>query len=101
MTTFKGFPLYSTLVKELDDVPVNLLQKQAIMNNIKKINTQGYEYIYGLIISYYIDQNKKNAETIPYEGKQLKTGVKFNLEDLPDKLQKLIYLFIEKHIKTH
>ena len=96
---FSGFPLYSTLLKEIDnDSIITLTEKQYIMNNIKKIDKQNYEYLYCLIISYFIDNNKKNTKDIPYEGKQLKTGIKFNLEDLPKKLQKIIFIFMQKII---
>ena len=95
---FSGFPLYSTLLKEVDNDNITLSEKQYIMNNIKKIDKQNYEYLYCLIISYFIDNNKKNAKDIPYEGKQLKTGIKFNLEDLPKKLQKIIFIFMQKII---
>ena len=97
MNYFTGFPLYSTLIKEVEDDTITLVEKQYIMNNIKKLDKQDYEYLYCLIVSYYIDHNKKNVkEIIPFDGKQLKTGVKFNLEDLPNKLQKIIYIFITK-----
>lgn len=105
---FSGFPLYSTLLKEVDtDIknkgieptsPISLVSKQFVMNHIKKIDKQNFEYIYCLILSYYIDTNKKNVQTIPYEGKQLKSGIKFNFEDLPNKLQRIIYTFISQKI---
>ena len=100
---YLGFPLYSTIIKELEanklytDTPIEMEQKQFIMNNIKKIDKQGYEYIYCLIVSFYLDTKQTNADNIPFEGKQLKTGIKFNLDDLPNKLQKIIYNFIEKN----
>lgn len=105
---FNGFPLYSDLLKEVDldiknrslaeDAAITLDEKKSIMNVIKKIDKQNYEYIYCLILSYYIDINKKNIEKIPYEGKQLKSGVKLNLEDLPNKLQRILYTFIHSKI---
>jgi hypothetical protein len=106
---FTGFPLYSNLVKEIDldlksksledNSQIPLEDKKFVMNNIKKIDKQHYEYIYCLILSYYIDINKKNVDTIPYEGKQLKSGIKLNFEDLPNKLQRIIYTFISSKIE--
>jgi hypothetical protein len=93
---FSGFPLYSSIYKEVDNDIITIQEKQYVMNNIKKIEKQNYEYIYALIISYYIDEHRQNLSSIPYEGKQLKTGIKFNLEDFPNKLQKIIYIFIKK-----
>lgn len=105
---FTGFPLYSDLLKVVDlelknnsmpeDTAITFDEKKSIMNNIKKIDKQNYEYIYCLILSYYIDTNKKNLEKIPYEGKQLKSGIKLNLEDLPNKLQRILYTFIHSKI---
>ena len=37
MNYFTGFPLYSTLIKEVEDDTITLAEKQYIMNNIKKI----------------------------------------------------------------
>ena len=105
---FTGFPLFSTLVKEVDadiknrgldeNSAIPLADKQFVMNNIKKIDKLNFEYIYCLIVSYYIDTNKKNVESIPYEGRQLKSGIKFNFEDFPNKLQRIIYTFISQKI---
>lgn len=106
---FTGFPLYSTLIKEVDEdlknkslddnTAIPLKDKQFVVNSMKKIDKQNYEYIYCLILSYYLDTNKKNLEGIPYEGKQLKSGIKLNFEDLPNKLQRIIYTFVSKKIE--
>ncbi len=103
---FTGFPLYSTLVKQVDEelkrqvlddnTPIPLKDKQFVISNMKKIDKQNYEYIYCLILSYYLDTTKKNLDGIPYEGRQLKSGIKLNFEDLPNKLQRLIYTFVCK-----
>lgn len=107
---FTGFPLYSTLLKQVDEelknntlddnTPIPLKDKQFVVGSMKKIDKLNYEYIYCLILSYYLDTTKKNIEGIPYEGKQLKSGVKLNFEDLPNKLQRIIYTFITKKIET-
>ena len=93
---FTGFPLYSTLYKEIDDTPVSSEEKQFFITYIKKLDKQEHEYIYALILSYYLDSIQKNPKEIPYMGKEMKSGYKFNMEDLPPKLQKIICKFAEK-----
>jgi hypothetical protein len=97
---FKAFPLYSTLIKSVKEDVKELAadQKACLLANIKKIDIQESEYIYALIVSYYIDTIGCNAENIPYDGKSLKSGIKINLERLPFRLQHLLYLFIQKHL---
>lgn len=102
---FFGFPLYSTLFKELENKETVDIKtedcKKFILKNFKKVtDRQDTEYLYALIISYYIDHNNKNCDQVPYSGKVVKKDIKINVDDMPEKLLLLIYKFIKKYLET-
>lgn len=102
---FFGFPLYSTLFKELENkesVNIKIEDcKKFILKNFKKVtDRQDTEYLYALIVSYYIDHNNKNCDQVPYSGKVVKKDIKINVDDMPEKLLLIIYKFIKKYLET-
>ena len=73
-----SFPLYSNLVSELEKNEVNISNDS--INNfiafIKVADKQCIELVYALIKKYDIEHENSN-DLLPYKGKQLKTGYKF------------------------
>jgi hypothetical protein len=95
------FPLYENLKNDKKDVQVN---KADFIKKFKKIDSKSHSLIYALIKSYQID-NKINilSSSLPFNGTKLKTKnrLKFNLIDLPDNLQKILYKFILLDLKKN
>ena len=95
--------LYNTLNTELGEFPGNTIinnsDKEGMINNLKKIDQHGYEIIYVLIKTHQKLEGITDMNSLPYEGKSLKSGVKFDIDKLPVKLFYIINIFIDKHIK--
>ena len=95
-----SFPLYSNLVSELEKNEVNISNDN--INNfiafIKVADKQCIELIYALIKKYDIEHENSN-DLLPYKGKQLKTGYKFDFESFPIDLQKILIMFYKNNEK--
>ncbi len=97
MTT--RFPLYDSLINvvSVDEEPPNAEIQLEISQKIKKFDKNAQELVYALIKAYQIKNPCTNQHTIPFEGKQLKSGLKFDMTKLPEHLQKIISKFVELH----
>ena len=88
------FPLYENLKNDKQDI---ILDEPDFITKFKKINTTSHSLIYALIKSYQIDK-KINilSSSLPFDGIKLKTKgrIKFNLVNLPEELQQILYKFI-------
>lgn len=88
---FPNFPLYVSLksdeFKELSES-----QKDDLFDVIKDMSEPMHEQVYALIRAYHLDHDNY-IQDFPYGGKQLKSGLKFDIECLPSKLQYLLYQF--------
>jgi len=98
-----SFPLYSnicakisTSLKEFTDVDKKNLQKMY-----KKCPEESHELIYALIKSYQIDNNIEPNSNTPFCGKVLKSGIKFDINNFPNKLQNILKEFIEMNLNKN
>jgi hypothetical protein len=91
------FPLYQDLFKNSTETDLTDDQKDELIKKIKKMDLEGHELIYALIRCFQLE-NETNYE-LPYEGKSLKLGYKFDLEKFPKKLRQIVYKFSEKHLE--
>jgi hypothetical protein len=92
------FPLYQDLVKNIEENKVITDEdKNDLIKKIKKVDENGHELIYALIRKYQL-QNE-NGFGLPYEGKMMKLGLKFDLENIPDNCIQLLILFCDKHLE--
>ena len=89
------FPLYKTLMVNVNDKDLTVLQKKDFMDKIGKIELPERELVCALINSYFLEHEKKQ-ELIPYNGSITKDYVEFNLLQLPNKLRQLLYKFLLK-----
>jgi len=88
-----NFPLYESL-KAKDSITVN---KSDFIKKFKKLPTTSHELIYALIKSYQIDHKIDIlGSLLPFKGKKLRTkgSIKFNLLEVPEALQVILYRFI-------
>lgn len=94
------FPLYESIKNISSDKELSLENKNELLKNIKKLDATGYRYVYCLIACYYMettqeDQFPKNM----YSSKDTRTGIKFDLKQIPVLLQNIIYNFLQRHIQ--
>lgn len=90
---YPNFPLYDSLknneFKELTDD-----EKDTLVEKIKSMNDEKQEIVYALMKVYYMEeQNRLISNELPYNGKELKNRLKFDLDQIPSKLQYILKLF--------
>ena len=88
---FPNFPLYMSL-KTSEFTELTETQKDDLFELIKEMSDAKHEQIYALVRAYHLDHDI-HVQDIPYGGKQLKNGLKFDIDFLPSKLQHIIYQF--------
>ena len=94
--------LYDTLNKEITEIGIKTptaQQKEIFLENMKKIDIKGNEIIYVLIKTHQKLENSTDINNLPYEAKELKMGIKFNIDNFPIKLFYILNLFVTKHIE--
>jgi hypothetical protein len=89
---YPNFPLYESLksdeFKELTDD-----EKDALIDKIKVMNDDKQEIVYALMKAYYIEEQETISNELPYNGKELKNRIKFDLDQIPSKLQYILKCF--------
>jgi hypothetical protein len=91
-----SFPLYDIFSREALSISDELGQdqKKKLIEDIKLLNQDGLDNLY-LIIRYAA---RRETDDKVYNAKYNRKGVVFNLEFMPDSLQKTIYCFTQKHL---
>ena len=94
-----SFPLLASITSQLTDENVDLSdkEKKAIIQATKKFDKHKQELVYGLIKAYSIE-TKSQTVGLPFEGKLMKTGPRFDWDKLPPKLQSILKKFIELNV---
>jgi hypothetical protein len=93
------FPLYTTLMANLPDKDLTVLQKSDLIKKISSIDSEAHELVYALIKSFYMENNGGDSLSIPYKGQLCKDKIDFDLLEMPNKLRQLLYKFITLHKK--
>ena len=96
---FSDFPLYENLKKE-EFKELSEEEKDNLFEKIKSISEEKQEIIYALIKAFYMEENKQfiSKDELPYGGKILKQRIKFNLDQIPSKLQYILQSYIKLNI---
>jgi len=94
---FPNFPLYDTLkkndFKELSDE-----EKDKLVENLKVMSDEKHEIIYAILKAFYMEEHQTYMSTdneLPYSGKTLKNRLKFDLDQIPSKLQFMLKSFFD------
>ena len=98
-----NFPLYDTLSNDIIDNPEDLStkEKDEFLKMVKQIDSNGYEIIYVLIRVYQLENTEdKSTFKLPFGVKFIKDDIKFDFDELPNKLKHILYKFIHIHNKT-
>lgn len=99
--TMSNFPLYDSMIYKIPNKDLTKKQKDDFISKIKNIDNDGAECIYSLIRVFEIENGENDSGTfkLPYCGKYVKKNMKFDLEQLPNKLKQILYKFLLIHIK--
>jgi hypothetical protein len=70
-------------------------EKDTLFDKIKIMNDEKQEIVYALIKAYYIEDKQQflPITELPYNGKVLKNRLKFDLDQIPSKLQSILKSF--------
>lgn len=100
--TFTDFPLYEQLYSATDESDLSSEEKQQILTEIKHMNSNEHEIVYTLIRVHQLETNQMSNGVLPFDGRYMKRdgGIKFNLDKLPKKLQRILYAFTLKSIQS-
>ena len=88
---FPNFPLYSSLKKD-EFKELTSEEKDKFVDMVKDMGDEENKMIYALIRAYHLDHDI-NIQELPYSGKTLKSGIKFDFDNLPSKLQYMLFNF--------
>lgn len=96
-----SFPLYDTLYKkiELKKQPLNEHEIAFFIDKFSCLGEYEHEYIFALIRKYQ-SQFHDQLNELPWGIKSIKKGIKIDIEKLPEKLQQLLYIFLNTHIES-
>lgn len=93
-----SLPLYDTFYVETFD-PVTNQERDELVKSIKKLNRVGMTHLYTLIRFHQLKLGESVSE-LPFGAKCLSSGIKFNLEDMPDQLIRMLISFTNKHLES-
>lgn len=97
-TTMSTFPLYDSLVSNIEEKDLTASQKLSFVKKTNKIDIIGRELMYALI-KVYEKENENTLSEFPYEGIIENDSITFDLSNFPIKLRQLLYKFLNAHIK--
>lgn len=95
-----SFPLYDTISNSTADkknLELSPEEKDVFLEDIQKVKVADFELFYMLIKMYAQEQQEK--EFLPYGGKKLKKGIRFDLGDCPPHLQQILYKFLQTYLQ--
>jgi len=97
-----SFPLYENLSKDVDNKDLTVEEKIEFIEMVKGMDKDddGNSLMYALIKVYQIENGNQSSFILPYGGKQLKPGIKFDLEVFPNALKQILHKFLRLHIKA-
>ncbi len=112
-TLATSFPLYDLLIDKSKDVALTQPELMEFMQNVKKLDKNGYELLF-VIIRIYSIKNIPNTSIneIPYSGQKMEqkmeqnkmqnmSAVKFDIRNFPNKLNQMLFEFTKLHLNKH
>lgn len=93
------FPLFQQLHSTIKVRQLTHSEKEWFINKIKSLTESEQEHMFALIRFHQIYKNNLTfIYTLPYEAKQQKKGVKFDMDKFPFDLQCMVFEFVKKCI---
>ena len=94
-----NFPLYTSIVEKLDpskiETSITNEQKTEFSEFVKLQDNNTHELIYILLKIHQIRTENNSKTSLPFNGKEQKAGLKFDIDNCPAKLQHILYKFME------
>jgi hypothetical protein len=89
------FALYDKLLNDIKNAnrPITDQDADQFVNNVPKLTPENKELCFAIIRNYQIKNDSAGTFIIPYGGKHLKKGIRFNFEEFPEPLKKLLIEF--------
>lgn len=99
---FTDFPLYEQLYSSTDDSFLSSEEQIQLLNEIKHMNSNEHEIVYTLIRVHQLETNMASNGVLPFDGRYMKRdgGIKFQLDKLPKKLQRILHAFSLRLIQS-
>ena len=89
---FRDFPLYTSLKRD-DFKELTESEKDQLCESLNNLSVkEDSETVWALIRAYHLDHDNQ-IQDLPYGGRTLKAGHKFDVDFLPSKLQYILYHF--------
>lgn len=85
------FPLYHDLKTKLTSTELSQIKQDELLALLKE--NKDDENIYLLMRSYENEQSTMNPNVLPFEGKQLKSSVRFDLDKIPMELKCMFLIY--------
>lgn len=96
-------PVYNLINSQLEtiDISEDLTddEKQKLVQSITSMDKTGSELIYCIIRSYENEHGGDN--TLPFNGKIQKSGIRFELDSFDIKLKHILKRFVEMHYSSN
>ena len=93
------FPLYTTLLSNLPQKDLTVVQKSGLVKKIANLDTEAHDLVFALIKCYFLEHNTTDTFAIPYNGLLAKDRIDFDLLNFPIELRQLLYKFVTIHTK--
>jgi hypothetical protein len=95
-----NFPLYDSLITDLDSEEITTKEQDKFIKLIKNFDNDGFEKIYCLIRVYQLEnEHDKSTFKLPFGGKYIKNDIAFDFNEFPSDLKKILYKFSKIHSK--
>ncbi len=96
------FPLYDQMHSKYNPTKeISEEDKIFFTQNVKNLSQLEHEIIFALIRTHQVhNSNSSMLNILPYNGKNLKKGIKFDLDDLPPILKFIIVEFVKMHLHS-
>jgi hypothetical protein len=91
-----SFPLYDSICEKINDdinTPLDHDKKIAFCDFVKKSEQNIHELLYMLMKTHQIKYDATSSTSMPFDGKEQKCGLKFDIDNLPIKLQQILFSF--------
>tara|TARA_A100000164_G_C21867947_1_gene753538 strand:+ start:625 stop:933 length:309 start_codon:yes stop_codon:yes gene_type:complete len=100
-----SLPIYNQIKNRLQesktlDKDLSISEKKTLIQNIVS-NQKVHSLIYVMIKKYQLEYENYQHYILPYAGKKLKSGIRFDLDKLPIQLKRIVNEFVNIHISSN
>lgn len=94
-----NFPLYDNIIQKLEDAgqspdtPITIDEKHTFIDFVKASDQNVHEFIYMLMKVHQLKFDTTSSTNLPFNGKEQKCGLKFDMDALSHHLQRVLYEF--------